>query len=158
MIVRTVCHTKTSTLPARESWQPKGFLAEKSPDKVLIYLIYLATSSTLPSSLRWQPRLVVGRLGYRSAASWGAQAQALGWTARELFGLHPVPERPAANYRRLSRYDHTGLIWLLPGRAVVALTATEAAIQGATAVLVYRKQRKPLGPIGDCLSDLGPRA
>jgi hypothetical protein len=27
----------------------------------------------------------------------------LGWTARELFGLHPVPERQAPTFRRLSR-------------------------------------------------------
>jgi len=89
-------------------------------------------------------------------ATWGAQAHALGWTARELFGLHSVPERPAANYRRLGRYDETGLIWLLRGRAVVALTATEAASRGATAVLIYRKLRKPaLGPVGDSLDDTG---
>jgi hypothetical protein len=88
-------------------------------------------------------------------ATWGAQAHALGWTARDLFGLHPVPDRPASNHKRLSRYDAMGLIWLLQGRAVVALTATEAAIQGATGVLVYRKQRKPtLGPLGDSLDDL----
>ena len=36
-------------------------------------------------------------------SSWSDQAHALGWTARELFGLHSVPDRPAANYRRLSR-------------------------------------------------------
>jgi hypothetical protein len=29
----------------------------------------------------------------------------LGWTAQDLFGLPPVPEKPAPNYRRLSRYD-----------------------------------------------------
>jgi hypothetical protein len=85
---------------------------------------------------------------------WGAQAHAFGWTARELFGLHPVPERPAGNYSRLSRLDDTGLIWLLRGRPVVALTETTAAIQGATAVLTYRKINKPaLGPVGDSLDD-----
>jgi hypothetical protein len=51
-------------------------------------------------------------------ATWGEQAHALGWTARDLFGLHPVPERPAPSYSRLSRYNETGLIWLLRGRAV----------------------------------------
>jgi hypothetical protein len=159
MIVRAVCHTKTSTLPGRESWQPRGFLVANDPDKVLIYLIYLATLSTLPTSLRWQPRLAVGSLdrnGRRFAAHCGAKAQAFGWTARELFGLHTPPERPAANYRRLSRYDETGLVWLLRGRSVIALTERTAAIQGATAVLTYRKLNKPaLGPLGDSLDDMG---
>ena len=41
-------------------------------------------------------------------SEWGERAQAFGWTARELFGLHPVPERPAANYSRLSRRDERG--------------------------------------------------
>jgi hypothetical protein len=91
-------------------------------------------------------------------ATWGAQTQAFGWTARELFGLHPVPEQPAPSYSRLSRYDETGLIWLLRGRPVVALTETEAAIQGVTAVLIYRKLRKPaLGPVGDSLDDFEAR-
>jgi hypothetical protein len=62
MIVRAVCHTKTSTLPGRESWQRRGFLAANDPHKVLIYLIYLATLSTLPGSLPWQPRSAVGSL------------------------------------------------------------------------------------------------
>ena len=108
MIVRAVCQTKPSTLPGRESWQPRGFLTAKDPDKVLIYLIYLATLSTLPTSLRWQPRSAGGSLdrnGRRFAAHCGAKAQAFGWTARELLGLHLVPERPAANYSRLSRLD-----------------------------------------------------
>jgi hypothetical protein len=75
---------------------------------------------------------------------------------RELFELHSVPGRPAPTYCRLSRYDATGLIWLLQGRAVVALTKDEAAIQGSSAVLVYRKHRKPaLGPLGDSLDDIG---
>lgn len=61
--------------------------------------------------------------------------QAFGWTVPELFGLHPVPEQPAPNYDRLARLDDMGLVWLLQGRTVVALTATEATIlcsSGAT--------------------------
>jgi hypothetical protein len=89
-------------------------------------------------------------------ATWGAQAHGLGWTEPELFGLHPVPTRPAVTYSRLSRYDETGLIWLLQGRPVVALTDTTAAIQEATGVLIYRKYNKPaLGPLGDSLDDMG---
>jgi hypothetical protein len=92
-------------------------------------------------------------------SKWAAQAQALGWTVRELFGLHPVSEHPAPTFRRLSRYDSTGLIWLLQGRPVIALTETGAAIQSAGAVVMYRKHRKPaLGPLGDSLDDMGPAA
>ena len=42
----------------------------------------------------------------------------------------------------------TGPTWPLRGRPVVGLMETEAAIQGATAVLTYRKLNKPaLGPL-----------
>jgi hypothetical protein len=105
---------------------------------------------------RWRKGVEDGR---QFLATWGDQAQALGWTARELFGLQTPPERPAVSYSRLSRYDETGLIWLLRGRPVIALTETTAAIQGATAVFTYRKLNKPaLGPLGDSLDDIGPSA
>jgi hypothetical protein len=92
-------------------------------------------------------------------ARWGNQAHMLGWTAHELFGLHPIPERPAPAFRRLARYDSTGLIWLLQGRPVIALTASEAAIQSAGAVIMYRKHNRPaVGPLGDSLDDMGPRS
>jgi hypothetical protein len=39
--------------------------------------------------------------GRKFLAYWGQQAEASGWTTRELFGLHAVPERPSASYRRL---------------------------------------------------------
>jgi hypothetical protein len=92
-------------------------------------------------------------------ATWGAQAQAFGWTARELFGLHPIPSQPAPSYERLARYDATGLIWLLRGRPVIALTASEAAIRGHDGgIVTYRKHNKPaLGPLGDSLDDMGPQ-
>jgi len=53
----------------------------------------------------------------------------LGWTAVDVFGLAPLPERPSANYRRLARCYLMGLVWLLKGRPVVTLTAETAAIQ-----------------------------
>src|SRR5262249_25427004 len=71
------------------------------------------------------------------------------------FGLHPPPERPHPSYSRLSRYDATGLCWLLQGRRVAALTADTAAIENpATGNLTtYRKHNKPaLGPLGDSLA------
>jgi hypothetical protein len=93
--------------------------------------------------------------GARFLLQWAQQAQALGWTARELFGLHPPPENPHPSYRRLSRYDATGLIWLLQGREVVALTATTATIRRPSGtVTVYRKNNKPVsGSLGDSLDD-----
>jgi hypothetical protein len=101
---------------------------------------------------RWRQAVEDGR---RFLATWGAQAQALGWTARDLFGLHMPPENPHPSYRRLSRYDETGLVWLLEGREVVALTEDTAAIRWPSgSVTVYRKSNKPaLGPLGDSLDD-----
>jgi hypothetical protein len=102
---------------------------------------------------RWHQAVEDSR---RFLARWGKQAEALGWTSRDLFGLHKPPDRPHPSYRRLSRYDETGLIWLLGGREVVALTEATAAIQSSTgAITTYRRHNKPaLGPEGDSLDDL----
>jgi hypothetical protein len=102
---------------------------------------------------RWQQAVQDGR---RFLAEWGEQAEALGWTARDLFGLAPIPDKPHPTYRRLSRHDETGLIWLLRGRPVLALTESTAAVESPTgAVTVYRRHNKPaLGPLGDSLDDL----
>ena len=102
---------------------------------------------------RWQLAVDDGRA---FLARWADQAEALGWTARDLFGLQELPAKPHPSYSRLSRYDETGLIWLLQGREVVALTEATAAIQSAAgAITVYRKHNKPaLGHVGDSLDDL----
>jgi hypothetical protein len=98
----------------------------------------------LIESDRWRAAIEDGR---RFLTEWGEQAERLGWTAHDLFGLHEVPANPAPNYRRLSRYDSTGLIWLLQGQPVVALTDTTAAIQSKTgAITTYRKRDKPAAP------------
>jgi hypothetical protein len=90
---------------------------------------------------RWHQAVEDGR---RFLARWGDQAMALGWTGRDLFGLHEPPEKPHPSYRRLSRYDQTGLIWLLAGRPVVALTAAAAAVENATgAITVSRRETNP---------------
>jgi hypothetical protein len=90
---------------------------------------------------RWQLAVDDGR---RLLARWGDKAEALGWTARDLFGLHKPPALPHPSYSRLSRYDETGLIWLLQGRDVVALTEAAAAIQSSTgAITIYRRHNKP---------------
>ncbi len=101
---------------------------------------------------RWRQAVADGET---FLAKWGDRALALGWTARDLFGLHAVPDSPAPNYQRLSRYDQTGLIWLLRGRPVVDLTASTADIESPTgAITIYRKNKKPaFGPVGDSLDD-----
>lgn len=87
---------------------------------------------------RWQACVEDAR---RFIATRGDKAEALGWTAGELFGLHKPPEKPHPSYSRLSRYDATGLLWLLQGRRVVALTDSTAAVQNPSTgnVLTYRK-------------------
>ena len=103
---------------------------------------------------RWQRCVEDGR---RFLAQWGSQAEALGWTPRDLFGLHTPPANPHPSYSRLSRYDAIGLVWLLQGRPVIALTESTAAIQNTKTgnITVYRKERKPAyGPVGDSLDDL----
>jgi hypothetical protein len=101
----------------------------------------------------WQKAVEDGR---RFLAEWGEQAETLGWTARDLFGLAAIPDKPHPTYRRLSRYDETGLIWLLQGRRVSVLSENGAAVESSTgAVTVYRRHNKPaLGPLGDSLEDL----
>ena len=90
------------------------------------------------------------RDGERFLAQWAEQAVALGWTARDLFSLHSVPDNPSPSYRRLSRYDQTGLIWLLCERPVVALTETQALIKGSgSGITVYR--RVPCPAVSDIL-------
>ena len=104
---------------------------------------------------RWQAGVEDGRA---FLTRWGEQAEALGWTPRDLFGLDTPLAKPHPSYSRLSRYDATGLIWLLCGREVVALTDATAAIQSSTgAITIYRRHNKPaLGPVGDSLDDLEP--
>jgi hypothetical protein len=71
-------------------------------------------------------------------------AYRLGWTANDLFGLHTPPENPHPTYRRLSRYDETGLIWLLNGSEVLALTAMTATIRRPSgSTTTYRKRNTP---------------
>ena len=89
----------------------------------------------------WQQAIEDGR---RFVSQWGEQAEALGWVDAELLGLHEPPGKPAPNYRRLSRYDQTGLIWLLRGRPVTGLTASGATIrEHSGATTTYRRQNKP---------------
>jgi hypothetical protein len=102
---------------------------------------------------RWQRAVEDGKL---FLAKWGDRAESLEWSSTDLFGLHEIQDKPHPSYQRLSRYDATGLIWLLEGRPVVALTADTASIRNPKIgnVTAYRRFNKPaLGPVGDSLDD-----
>ena len=60
---------------------------------------------------------------------WGHDAERLGWRAEALFGLHPNAP--------MARYDRMGLIWMLKGERVAAITATAARLSGG--LTFYRK-------------------
>src|SRR5262245_51102104 len=82
---------------------------------------------------------------------WGLQAELLKWSSADLFAVHAPPAKPHPSYRRLSRYDCTGLCWLLGGRVVVALTEDTATIKNEMTgtTTTYRRLHKPaLGPLG----------
>jgi hypothetical protein len=146
-------HTGVEPIPRREMAAGFSDLAQ-SDDRYAYALAALrATCPVCVPEDRWC-QAIADATSFIS--EWGGQAQAFGWTVRELFGLHTPPEEPPASYERLARYDETGLIWLLRGRPVIALTVSTAAIHGATAILTYRKLNKPaFGPLGDSLDDMG---
>jgi hypothetical protein len=65
--------------------------------------------------------------------------------------LAPVPAEPHPSFSRLGRHDLTGLVWLLQGRRVTALTADTASIWHPTgSITVFRKNNRPAyGLMGD---------
>ena len=62
---------------------------------------------------------------------WGERAVDLGWENEDLFGLHPIAP--------LARYDAMGIIWLLRGRRVVAITEGDAVLQDE--LRFYRREK-----------------
>ncbi len=55
---------------------------------------------------------------------WGVAAANLGWSAHDLFGVHPAAP--------VVRFDAMGLIPLLHGNPVIALTETTATLRGSS--------------------------
>ena len=79
---------------------------------------------------RWQSLIDDGG---RFLDRWGAEAASLGWQAEDVFGVHPVV--PSA------RYDLMGLVPLIGGGEVVAVTSDRATIRrGTGAELAYLRQ------------------
>jgi hypothetical protein len=154
-------------LPKPEPAEPTAAYQAASPEcsvtvielpRAERYCKTFAALQTKPPALvdvaRWRQCVEDGK---RFLAKWGNQAEALGWTSADLFGLHTPPEKPHPSYSRLSRYGCAGLVWLLEGRDVVALTDATATIRNSLSgnVTTYRKHNKPsYGPAGDSLDDL----
>ena len=71
---------------------------------------------------------------------WATQAARLGWSAAEVFGCHR--RAPAA------RYDAAGLVVMMNGDEIVALTDTAATIRNKRGV-VLTHQRRLTAPEGE---------
>jgi hypothetical protein len=70
--------------------------------------------------------------------------------------LPPTQSKLGRPYQVLSLYDQTGLVWLLRGRRVIAITEDTAVIETTMGTVSYRRHNKPaLGPLGDSLDDMG---
>jgi hypothetical protein len=79
---------------------------------------------------RWQQ--FIDDCGRFLDLGWGNRAEAFGWGPLDLFGCDR--ERP------LARCDHMGLLWILQGRKLVALTPDSAKIDTLTGSLqTYRR-------------------
>ncbi len=67
---------------------------------------------------RWL--LFIGDCG-RFAHEWASRASQLGWTSVAVFGCDPI--------RPFARLDRAGLLWVVEGRRIIALTTETAAIE-----------------------------
>jgi len=85
----------------------------------------LSSANPTADEARWQQAL---EDAMAFLTDWGTQAEAYGWTAEDLFGLDESTP--------LARYDRMGLIWLLKGRKVVALSENSATFDND---LVFRR-------------------
>jgi hypothetical protein len=76
---------------------------------------------------------------------WARQAAVLGWPTWELFGCH--------RRARWGRIQGMGLVLLLQGQDIAALTATEAVMRTPTGAhqTYRRKHADPLHPAERCL-------
>jgi hypothetical protein len=82
---------------------------------------------------RWQQVVNDGSL---FLDGWAAKAARLGWSAEDVFGVHPAA--PGA------RYDCMGLVPLIGGGIVVSMTTDRATIRKVSgAELVYLRRPRP---------------
>jgi hypothetical protein len=125
------CHTTqtTNTTKFEQSDERRRFDGLPDEWQAILNELKGATSVDGFGDARW-PSLVDDTEVF--LARWGEAAHLLGWTALDLFGVHPAA--PAA------RFDVMGLLPLLRGDSVVALTKDEARIRRPSrAILTFRR-------------------
>jgi hypothetical protein len=141
--------------PCGPLWPLPGFLRDSASTGVLtewsegVALLREASSTRGYPPHAWQ-QLIIDAEGF--LGHWGPQAARLNWLTWELFGCHR-----RAPWHRL---DGMGLVLLLRGKELAALTGSEAVIRTATGAhqTYRRKPRDPLHPAERCLVwDLGGR-
>jgi hypothetical protein len=114
-------------------------LQESSNDMAIARMPYAASLATAeadcPAGMdagRWRQAIEDARA---FILRWGSDAQRLGWSAAELFGLHPTA--PSC------RYDEMGLIWLINGGEITELSQGQAAIQHPSGAILKFYRRRP---------------
>ena len=83
--------TRDGSFVSFDSAPPRGILNFGKASSRVLAVLESRCPELVPVA-RWQQCVEDGQ---RFLATWGEQAQRLGWTARDLFGLFPVPAEPA---------------------------------------------------------------
>jgi hypothetical protein len=134
--------------PCGPLWPLPGFLRVSAPEGVpaeWIQGVALLRDAPAPRGYpqhAWQQLIPDGE---RFLERWGAQAASLGWQGWELFGCHRRAPWP--------RMQGMGLLLLLRGNELAALTDSEAVIRTQTGARQThrRKPFDPLHPAERCL-------
>ena len=90
--VATTPHVPTPLQPEATTNSPNSRFA--ASQKLSFQDVLAVLESRCPDHVdadRWHRAVADGK---RFLATWGEQAQALGWTSADLFGLHDPPEKP----------------------------------------------------------------
>jgi hypothetical protein len=139
-------HARRSGL-GEPAGEPSGAAATLQNEAVAIWGEGVARLGTMPlprnyPAHAWQQLIVDAD---RFLDCWGRQAVALGWPGWELFGC--------CRHAPWGRIQGMGLVLLLRGDEIAALTATEAVIRTRTGArqTYRRKPCDPLHPAERCL-------
>jgi hypothetical protein len=145
-VIAHLQHARTSRL----GQAPSAALQDRSASPIEVVAAWAAGVARLRAmparpnypQRAWQQLIVDAE---RFLADWAAQAAALGWPAWELFGSHKRTP--------WGRIQGMGVVLLLRGDALAALTANEAVIRRASGAhqTWRRRAADPLHPAERCL-------